>query len=48
MTSYPAMAVLGTLDPTTAVAALGGALLFAAVARALWKAAIRNYTSASS
>ena len=48
MTSYPAMAILGTLAPTTAVAALGGAVLFAGVARLLWKAAIRNYTSASS
>jgi ABC-2 type transport system permease protein len=48
MTSYPAMAILGVLDPVTAVSGIGGALLFAAIARALWKAAIRNYTSASS
>jgi ABC-2 type transport system permease protein len=48
MTSYPAMAILGILDTRTAVLGLGGALLFAALARTLWKAAIRNYTSASS
>jgi ABC-type uncharacterized transport system permease subunit len=48
MTSFPAMAILGTLAATTAVAGVGGALVFAAVARALWRAAIRNYTSASS
>ena len=48
MTTFPAMAILGTLDARTAVTGLAGALLFAAVARALWRAAIRNYTSASS
>ena len=48
MTSFPAMAILGTLATTTAVAGVGGALVFATVARALWRAAIRNYTSASS
>jgi ABC-2 type transport system permease protein len=48
MTTYPAMAILGTLDRRTALFALGGALLFAAVSRTLWRAAIRSYTSASS
>jgi ABC-2 type transport system permease protein len=48
MTSYPAMAVLGRLDAATALGALAGSLGFAAVARILWKAAIRSYTSASS
>ena len=48
MTTYPAMAVLGRLQGHTAVWALGGALLFAAVSRGLWRAAIRSYTSASS
>jgi ABC-2 type transport system permease protein len=48
MTTYPAMAILGTLDAKTAVFALGGALLFAAISRLLWRAAIRSYTSASS
>ena len=48
MTTYPAMAILGTLDAKTAVFGLGGALLFAAISRLLWRAAIRSYTSASS
>jgi ABC-2 type transport system permease protein len=48
MTTYPAMAMLGRLETRTAIAALGGALLFAAVSRLLWRAAIRSSTSASS
>lgn len=48
MTTYPAMAILGTLEGHVALLALGGAVLFAAVSRLLWRAAIRNYTSASS
>lgn len=48
MTTYPAMAILGTLEPQTAVFAIGGALLFAAISRTVWRAAIGNYTSASS
>ena len=48
MTTYPAMALLGSLDGRTALLSLGGALVFAALARTLWKLAIRNYTSASS
>ena len=48
MTTYPAMAVLGRLDAPTAALALGGAVLFAGLARLLWRKAIRSYTSASS
>ena len=48
MTTYPAMAILGTLRPRTAALALAGAVAFAVMARALWRAAIRAYTSASS
>jgi ABC-2 type transport system permease protein len=48
MTTYPAMALLGTLRGTTAVACLGGALAIAGIARLAWRGAIRNYTSASS
>jgi viologen exporter family transport system permease protein len=48
MTTYPALALLGKLTPQTAVAALAGSLLFAGVARAIWIASIRRYTSASS
>ncbi len=48
MTTYPAMAILGTLEGHVALLALGGAVLFAAASRLLWRAAIRNYTSASS
>jgi ABC-2 type transport system permease protein len=48
MTTYPAMAVLGRLQARTALVGLGGALLFAAVARRLWRRAIGSYTSASS
>lgn len=42
------MAILGSLKAKTAVLAFGGALLFATLARTLWKAALGNYTSASS
>ena len=48
MTTYPALALLGKLTPGTAVAALAGTLLFTGVARAIWLASIRRYTSASS
>jgi ABC-2 type transport system permease protein len=48
MTTYPALALLGKLTAQTAVAAIAGTLLFAAVARGIWKASIRRYTSASS
>jgi ABC-2 type transport system permease protein len=48
MTTYPAMALLGTLSPATGALAVVGALLFAAAARAVWLRAIARYTSASS
>jgi ABC-2 type transport system permease protein len=48
MTTYPAMAILGTLELEVALLSLGGALVFAALARALWRRAIGSYTSASS
>ena len=48
MTSYPAMALLGRLSTPTALAALGGGVAFASVARLIWKKALRLYTSASS
>jgi ABC-2 type transport system permease protein len=48
MTTYPAMAALGRLEPRTAGLAIAGAAAFALVARALWLGAIRSYTSASS
>ena len=48
MTTYPVRALLGTLEPRVAVAALAGALVFALVARRTFQAALARYTSASS
>jgi len=48
MTSYPAMALLGRLRPGVALLGLGGGLLFAGLARAVWRRALGFYTSASS
>jgi len=48
MTTYPSLALLGKLRPSTAALAFGGAIAFAAVARAVWLRAISRYTSASS
>jgi ABC-2 type transport system permease protein len=48
LTTYPALALLGRLGPRTALAAFAGGLVFAAVARAVWKRALGLYTSASS
>jgi ABC-2 type transport system permease protein len=48
MTTFPAMALLGTLDARTIAATVGGALLMLVLSRLVWRAAIRNYTSASS
>jgi len=48
MTTFPAMALLGRLDAETALATIGGALVMLALSRLVWRAAIRNYTSASS
>jgi len=48
MTTYPALALLGRMDARTAVLALVGGVVFAAVARRVWKRALGMYTSASS
>jgi len=48
MTTFPAMALLGRLDATTALASIGGAAALFVVSRLVWRAAIRSYTSASS
>jgi len=48
LTTYPALALLGRLELRTALAAFAGGLVFAALARAVWKRALRLYTSASS
>jgi ABC-2 type transport system permease protein len=48
MTTYPALALLGRLDLTTALATVLGAAAFGAFARAVWLRSIGHYTSASS
>lgn len=48
MTTFPAMALLGTLDFRTAIATAVGALIMLLVSRLVWRTAIRSYTSASS
>lgn len=47
-TSYPALALLGRLDPGTAAQGLAVGALALGVSRVLWKASIRRYSSASS
>jgi ABC-2 type transport system permease protein len=47
MTTYPALALLGRLRPSTALAALGGAVLFAGFSRYVWTRSIGHYTSAA-
>ncbi len=46
MTTYPAEALLGILPVSTLFAALAGAGLALAIARAVWTASIARYTSA--
>jgi ABC-2 type transport system permease protein len=48
MTTYPALALLGKLTGATAISALVGTVVFAGIARAIWRISIRRYTSASS
>jgi ABC-2 type transport system permease protein len=48
MTTFPAMAVLGTLSGTSAFIAILVSLVMFAASRWLWLFALRNYTSASS
>jgi ABC-2 type transport system permease protein len=48
MTTFPAMALLGQLSARTTLLTVGGSLAMLVVSRVIWRAAIRNYTSASS
>jgi len=48
MTTFPAMALLGKGSTRLTLATIGGALVMLAISRAVWRFAIRNYTSASS
>ena len=48
MTTFPAMALLGSLDARTAFATIAGSLAMLVASRLVWRAAIRSYTSASS
>jgi ABC-2 type transport system permease protein len=48
MTTFPAMALLGTLAAWKALATAGGALGLVVLSRVVWRTAIRSYTSASS
>jgi ABC-2 type transport system permease protein len=48
MTTYPAMALLGTLTLRAGLACIGAALVALLLARLVWNLALRNYTSASS
>ena len=48
MTTYPAQALLGKLAAPTAILALGGGAIFAALSRRVWRRALALYTSASS
>ncbi len=48
MTTYPARALLGSLEPSTLALSLGLAALFAVLSRRIWLLSIGKYTSASS
>ena len=48
MTTFPAMALLGTIDTAHVLGTIGGGFAMLVVSRLVWRAAIRNYTSASS
>ncbi len=48
MTTFPAMALLGTLGTERAIGSVIGAFALLAVSRLIWRSAIRSYTSASS
>ena len=48
MTTYPAQAMLGTLEPRVLAGALAGAIFFSVLSRRVWVRAIAKYTSASS
>ena len=46
MTTFPALAILDRLEPGRLIGALVGALALAALARLVWRGALRRYTSA--
>lgn len=48
MTTYPAEALRGSLDPRLLLVAGGVSLVFALLGRGVWSYALRHYTSASS
>lgn len=48
MTTFPAMALLGSLAPHQIVGTVGGSAVLCVISRLIWRAAIRSYTSASS
>ncbi len=48
MTTFPAMALLGSLHPHQTIGTVCGAAALFIVSRLIWRAAIRSYTSASS
>ena len=48
MTSWPAEAMLGRLEPVRLLWGLVGCALFAFVSRSVWLLSLRRYTSASS
>jgi ABC-2 type transport system permease protein len=48
MTTFPAMAMLGMLQPAQALGTLVGAIALLGIGRIVWRAALRSYTSASS
>ncbi len=48
MTTYPAQALLGTLESERLIGAVAGSLAFAILSRLIWQRSIRGYTSASS
>jgi len=48
MTTFPAMALLGSLQPRQIVGSVAGSVAIFVASRLVWRAAIRSYTSASS
>lgn len=46
MTTWPALAILGRLEPAQVILALGAAVAFSVAARLVWRTSIRHYTSA--
>jgi ABC-2 type transport system permease protein len=48
LTTYPALALLGKLEPRVAGLVLAGSVAFAIAGRLVWTRALGKYTSASS